>query len=90
MGTTTSKVRFNAEKFSIKGTKQKLGILLHIPEYVFSIYLLEFNFEDLMVSVGGYLGLFIGLALKDVCEFIVDLVESMKKRILHKNSYSYK
>ena len=33
---------------------------------------LVFNFQNLMVSVGGFLGLFIGLSLNDVTNFIVD------------------
>ena len=37
-----------------------------------------------MVSVGGYLGLFIGLALNDVCEFIIDFVDSFRKKIIYK------
>ena len=37
-----------------------------------------------MVSVGGYLGLFIGLALNDVCEFIIDFVDSFRMKIINK------
>ena len=33
---------------------------------------LVFNFQNLMVSVGGYLGLFIGLSPYDVINSIVD------------------
>ena len=78
-------MRFNAEQFSIKGTKQRLGIHLYSLENICLEYLfLEFRFEDLMVSVGGYLGLFIGLALNDVCEFIIDFVDSFRKKIIYK------
>ena len=85
VGTSTSKVRFNAEKFSITGTKQKLGICIFRSLVTHLQYFcLEFNFEDLMVSVGGYLGLFIGLALNDVCEFFVDFVDSFRKKIVKK------
>ena len=37
------------------------------------------------MSVGGYLGLFIGLALNDVCVTIVDFVYSFRKKIVTKN-----
>ena len=41
----------------------------------------EFGVEDLMVSVGSYLGLFIGLSLSDVCGFIIDFLASISKTI---------
>ena len=50
-------VRINAESLLISGTKEEL---VH-------------NIPDLMVSVGGFLGLFVGLSLLDVVQFLTDL-----------------
>ena len=49
-------LRINAEKFWVKGSSEKL----------------VFTFVDLLVNVGGFLGLFIGLSLNDVFSTIVD------------------
>ena len=49
-------LRINAEKFWVKGNTEKL----------------VFTFVDLLVNVGGFLGLFIGLSLNDVFTIIVD------------------
>ena len=46
-------MRINAKTFSMTGTTEKL--VYEIP--------------DLLVSVGGFLGLFVGLSLLDVVEF---------------------
>ena len=35
--------------------------------------------DDLLVSVGGFLGLFVGLSLLDVMEFITDLLTALFK-----------
>ena len=50
-------VRINAEKLWMTGT---------IEELVHDI-------PDLFVSVGGFLGLFVGLSLLDVVQFLTDL-----------------
>ena len=42
-----------------------------------------------MVSVGGYLGLFIGLSLNDVEGVIVDLLESLQKTFALKKKMSF-
>ena len=52
-------------------------------------FYLEFGVENLMVSVGGYLGLFIGLSLNDVGGVIVDLLESMQKTFVMKKKMSF-
>ena len=49
-------LRINAEKFWVKGNSEKL----------------VFTFVDLLVNVGGFLGLFIGLSLNDVFAIVVD------------------
>ena len=50
-------VRINAESLWITGTKEEL---VH-------------DIPDLLVSVGGFLGLFVGLSLLDVVQFFTDL-----------------
>ena len=52
-------LRLNAEKFGVRGTQERL----------------MYNFTDLLVSVGGFLGLFIGLSINDVTSFIIDIVD---------------
>ena len=61
----TTTVRINAEKFFVKGTVETL----------------VFTFKDLLVSTGGFLGLFIGLSLNDVSGFFVESVEKTFNRI---------
>ena len=50
-------VRINAEELWITGTTEEL---VH-------------DIPDLLVSVGGFLGLFVGLSLLDVVQFVADL-----------------
>ena len=57
-------LKVNGEKYYIHGTQEKL----------------VYDFDDLLIAVGGFLGLFIGLSLNDVMSFLVDLVESLGKR----------
>ena len=45
-------------KYYVKGTEERL----------------LFGFKDLLVSVGGFLGLFIGLSLTDVVSVLVDTI----------------
>ena len=59
-------LRLNGEKYSITGTEERL----------------LFRFEDLMISVGGFLGLFIGLSLNDVISVSINFVESINKKFL--------
>ena len=54
--TNKTVLRINAEKFWVKGNSEKL----------------VFTFVDLLVNVGGFLGLFIGLSLNDVVTIVVD------------------
>ena len=54
-------LRLNAEKFGVRGTQERL----------------MYNFTDLLVSVGGFLGLFIGLSINDVMSFIIDIVDGV-------------
>ena len=56
LDTNRTILRINAEKFYMKGSKE----------------VLVFDFQNLMVSVGGYLGLFIGLSLNDVTNSLID------------------
>ena len=51
---------------------------------------LVFNFQNLMVSVGGYLGLFIGLSLYDVINYIVDTASIILKRFARAGSHQEK
>ena len=59
-----TKVRINAERFWISGTTENLVT----------------GVDDLLVSVGGFLGLFVGLSLLDVMEFMTDLLSALCKR----------
>ena len=57
-------LRINGESFYVKGTEQRL----------------LYSFEGLLVSVGGFLGLFIGLSLNDVIAFIVEVFSKFEKK----------
>ena len=54
-------LRINAEKFWVKGNSEKL----------------VFTFVDLLVNVGGFLGLFVGLSLNDVFTIVVDTIDTI-------------
>ena len=62
-------LRLNAEKFGVRGTQERL----------------MYNFTDLLVSVGGFLGLFIGLSINDVMSFIIDIVDRVMKCVGRKS-----
>ena len=57
-------LRINGEKFYVKGTEQRL----------------LYSFTGLLVSVGGFLGLFIGLSLNDVVAFVVEVFSQVEKK----------
>ena len=57
-GVGVTEVRINAKKLWMTGTTEEL--VHEIP--------------DLLVSVGGFLGLFVGLSLLDVVEFVANWV----------------
>ena len=57
-------LRINGEKFYVKGNEQRL----------------LYSFEGLLVSVGGFLGLFIGMSLSDVVETVIDALWRLKDR----------
>ena len=44
-------------------------------------FILVFGYEELLVSIGGYLGLFIGMSLVDVSDLFIDGVKLMKNKI---------
>ena len=48
--------------------------MVKIPSLEVALIISEYSMYALMTSVGGYLGLFIGLSLGDVCISIVDTV----------------
>ena len=75
----TTSFRMNAEKLSIKTTKETLGrekLLERAikPSQNIKIihFFLVYDFETLIVSIGGYLGLFIGLSLNDLFSYVLD------------------
>ena len=41
---------------------------------------LVFTFKDLLVNVGGFLGLFIGLSLNDVFGMVVSFIYSLSSK----------
>ena len=51
---------------------------------------LIFNFQNLMVSVGGYLGLFIGLSLNDVTNSLVDTASIIIRKCTRTGYYNEK
>ena len=59
-----TELRINGEKFYMKGNEERL----------------LYSFTGLLVSVGGFLGLFIGLSLNDVIAFVVEIVSSVEKK----------
>ena len=67
--TNKTVLRINAEKFWVKGNSERL----------------VFNFKDLLVNVGGFLGLFIGLSLNDVFGMLVDFLSSVSPK--HVNNH---
>ena len=60
-----TKLRINALKYFMKGTEERL----------------LFTFKDLLVSVGGFLGLFIGLSLNDVVTVTIYFFEFVLRKI---------
>ena len=65
----------NAETFFIKIETETLGRVHENVKQIF--FILSFSFlvhdmESLIVSIGGYLGLFIGLSLNDVFSYLID------------------
>ena len=63
----------------VKGFKEELGkqtkelkININIINVVYAISILEFDDINLLVNIGGYLGLFVGLSLNDVLGYIID------------------
>ena len=74
LDTNKTILRINAEKFYMKGSKE----------------VLIFNFQNLMVSVGGYLGLFIGLSLNDVTNSLVDMASIIIRKSTRTGYYNEK
>ena len=60
-----TKLRINALKYFMKGTEERL----------------LFTFKDLLVFVGGFLGLFIGLSLNDVVTVTIYFFEFVLRKI---------
>ena len=74
-------LRLNAETFFVLGTKERLGKFIENIKVMKIIFLLlVFGYEELLVSIGGYLGLFIGISLIDVFAIIFNFVENIKKK----------
>ena len=48
---------------------------------LFTRNILVFGYEDLLISVGGYLGLFIGMSLNDVTGYIIDFIARINKKV---------
>ena len=63
--TNKTVLRINAEHFWMKGNSEKL----------------VFTFIDLLVNVGGFLGLFIGLSLNDVFGKVLELLFSFSSKL---------
>ena len=59
-------LRINGESFYMKGSEQRL----------------LYSFEGLLVSVGGFLGLFIGLSLNDIIASIVHVFKLQKGALI--------
>ena len=82
----STSIRLNAETLEIKGTQESLGDF-QIENYcneILTISILVYNTEALVVSVGSFLGLFIGLSLNDVLSLMFDLISSFYKRYTKK------
>ena len=71
----------NANNFSIltlyKGRPRKIcpSIFLKIQQTLNKISV--YDFEDLLISIGGYLGLFIGVSLMDVAGFVAEYIKTI-------------
>ena len=59
-----TEIRLNAEHFKIVGTEENL----------------VYTVQNLLVSAGGYLGLFVGLSLLDIFAFLIDVCQRIQKR----------
>ena len=78
-------LRLNAARFGIRGTEENLGTFTSQfgASQIFWIFWISvYKFEDLLISVGGYLGLFIGVSLMDVNSFITELIDSIFSKTL--------
>ena len=74
----------NAEKLSIKTTKETLDRYTFNKDIETVYYFLVYDFESLIVSIGGFLGLFIGLSLYDVSANLIDLGDKLVKNVKKK------
>ena len=54
-------------------------------EKSYQFFILVYNTEAVVVSVGSFLGLFIGLSLNDVLSLIFDFISSIFQRYKKKN-----
>ena len=73
--TNTTVIRLNAETFFIKIETETLGrVHVNVKQmfFILSFSFLVHDMESLIVSIGGYLGLFIGLSLNDVFSYLID------------------
>lgn len=52
---------------------------------MYLFFILVYNTEALVVSVGSFLGLFIGLSLNDVLSLLFDFISSIFQRYKKKN-----
>ena len=81
-------LRINAADFVVRGTEEQLGKYLEdIRIKTLSSFLPCSVFGDiqLLVNIGGYLGLFIGLSLNDLFGYSWDLiVAAVSRRRKHK------
>ena len=64
-GNNRTYLNINGENFLVGGTKERL----------------LYNVKDLLVAVGGFLGLFIGLSLNDVVDDLIDVGDKIIKEI---------
>ena len=73
-------MRINAATFGIRGTEEKLG-WIYRSYFLASLHstfkTLVYESKDLVISIGGYLGLFIGVSMIDVVGYIVEFMDAI-------------
>ena len=73
-------LRLNAAQYGIRGTKESLGLLIInsvLRSMLMKWEILVYDSDDVLISVGGYLGLFIGVSMMDVIPYIFKFIDSI-------------
>ena len=70
-------LRINAEKLQITGSKETLGksaVYFSLWDITVLLFIV-FTDTDILISIGGYLGLFIGISLIDIFSMCLNFLK---------------